>query len=59
MTDFGKGWRTFAIAALTVVIGGVTAIDDPQDWKAWAIIVAGALMAGLRAMTNTPPGARR
>jgi len=57
MTKF-KGWRTFAIAALTFVIGGVAAINDPSDWRAWVILVAGAAMAGLRAITTTPPGVR-
>jgi hypothetical protein len=51
-----KGWKTFTIAALTVIVGGVATINDPGDYRAWVILAAGALMAGLRAITTTAPG---
>lgn len=56
MGTYLKGWRTFIVAAGTVFVGGVAIIEDPSDWKAWAVLGAGALMAGLRAITTTPPG---
>jgi len=51
-----KGYRTFAIAALAVVAGGIAAIQDTSDWRSWALLATGALMAGLRAITDSPPG---
>lgn len=44
------------MAALAVVAGGIGAISDSSDWKAWALLATGAVMAGLRAITDTPPG---
>lgn len=51
-----KGWRTFVMAAIGAVIGGVALIEDPDDWRAWVILGLSAVMAGMRAMTTTPPG---
>ncbi len=54
--NLGKGWRTFALAVLVVIAGGIEAIDDPTDLRAWATIGVGAVIAGLRAITTTAPG---
>lgn len=51
-----KGYRTFAIAALAMIAGGIAAIQDTSDWRSWALLVTGAVMAGLRAVTDSPPG---
>jgi len=51
-----KGWRTFAIAVIGVLVGGYATIDNPDDPLAWSILVLSALMAGLRAITTTAPG---
>lgn len=50
------GFKTFFAAIVTIVLGGGFIIDDPSDTKAWVIAIVGLLMAGLRAVTSTPPG---
>lgn len=55
MTAF-VGFRTFLAAALGAVASGVGIIIDPYDWRGWAGLALSAVMAGLRAVTTTPPG---
>jgi hypothetical protein len=55
MSSFAKGFRTFIIAGLGAAIGGVALIEDPNDWRSWAILILSIAMAGMRALTSTPP----
>ena len=54
-----KGFRTFALAAITVVLG-VLETTDVLPWDAdvtgMIVIVLGFVAAYLRTQTNTPPG---
>jgi hypothetical protein len=57
-----QGYRTFVIAGLQIATGvlaqtdWVAAVNNP---KAGAVaIVSGILMAGMRAVTTTPPGVK-
>jgi hypothetical protein len=56
------GYRTYLVAALTAVFGALAA----TDWNAFlkdpkagvSIIVMSVLMAAMRSITSTPPGAK-
>lgn len=58
-----KGYRTYLVAAIIAVIGFLAELS-PEKWNALiddpsggvGIIVSGAVMAIMRAITTTPPG---
>lgn len=56
------GYRTYIVAALTALFGVLATIDWNaflQDPKAGVSIIAmSALMAIMRSITSTPPGAK-
>ena len=58
-----KGWRTYALGALTIITGLLAAFADPgviaaMPPKVLGVIVAtlGGAMIVLRTITTTPPG---
>lgn len=54
--DSFKGFKTFIAAFLGALASGLAIIIDPQDWRGWFGLGLSAVMAGLRAVTDTPPG---
>lgn len=54
-----RGWRTYAVSALTVIFG----VLATTDWVAffnnpsagWTAIGVGIVMAAMRSFTSTPP----
>jgi hypothetical protein len=56
------GWRTYLLSALTAAFGALAVADWNsflQDPKAgWSIIAMSVVMAVMRSITSTPPGAK-
>lgn len=57
-----KGWKTLgfslaiAIAGVVQVFDWATVIPQNKTWSGAAMIAIGGVIAGLRAVTNTPIG---
>jgi hypothetical protein len=49
-----KGYRTLIASAITIIAGAIAMVDDPTDWRAVALTVAGALFTWLRTLTDGP-----
>ena len=56
------GWRTYVVSAVTAAFGALAIADwnkFVEDPKAgWAIIGMSVVMAVMRSVTSTPPGAK-
>lgn len=56
------GWRTYVVSAVTAAFGALAVADwnkFVEDPKAgWAIIGMSVVMAVMRSVTSTPPGAK-
>jgi hypothetical protein len=56
------GWRTYLVSAVTAAFGALAIADwnkFVEDPKAgWAIIGMSVVMAVMRSVTSTPPGAK-